>query len=94
MSHFGTKWNRQACTAILLACSDHNVELPHIPRPWWEAFIGPSRNMDLSNVSNAILAVGDEKDLDNRRAKYAFVPSLLEEPSFNDPDSYIWSVAD
>lgn len=50
--------------------------------------------MDLSNVSNAILAVVDEKDLDNRRAKYAFVPSLLEEPSFNDPDSYIWSVAD
>mmetsp|Transcript_10093 Transcript_10093/g.20824 ORF Transcript_10093/g.20824 Transcript_10093/m.20824 type:complete len:252 (+) Transcript_10093:233-988(+) len=83
-----------ACTAILLACSDHNVELPHIPRPWWETFIGSSRNMDLSNVSNAILAVVDEKDLDNRRAKYAFVPSLLEEPSFNDPDSYIWSVAD
>ncbi|KAL7469001.1 hypothetical protein ACHAXS_009238 [Conticribra weissflogii] len=83
-----------ACTAILLACYDHDVELPLLPHPWWETFIGSSRNMDLSNVSNAILAVGDENDLDVRRAKYAFVPSLLEEPTFNDPDSYIWSVAD
>ena len=85
----------KACAAILMASSNHSVELPLIPRPWWEIFIGSNRNEDLSTVCNSILAVGEsEKDLDVRRAKYAFVSSLLKESSFNDPDSYIWSVAD
>ena len=52
------------------------------------------RNNDLTAISNSILAVGDENDLDNRRSKYAFVSSLMEQSSFNDPDSYLWSVAD
>lgn len=77
-----------------MASSNYNVELPLVPHPWWEAFVGPNRNEDLSTVCNAILAVCNENDLDIRRAKYAFLPSLLKEPSFNDPDNYIWSVAD
>lgn len=83
-----------ACAAILMATSIHDVELPLAPRPWWEAFIGEGRGRDLSTVCNTIYAVGDESDLDVRRAKYAFVPSLMSNPSFNDPDSYLWSVAD
>lgn len=83
-----------ACSAILMASSNYNVELPLVPHPWWEAFVGPNRNEDLSTVCNAILAVCNENDLDIRRAKYAFLPSLLKELSFNDPDNYMWSVAD
>lgn len=83
-----------ACAAILMACSSKDVELPLVPFPWWEVFIGGKRGEDLSTVCNAILAVGDEDNLDNRRAKYAFVPSLLEQTSFNDPESYLWSKAD
>ena len=83
-----------ACAAILMACSSKDVELPLVPFPWWEVFIGGNRGEDLSIVCNAILAVGDEDSLDNRRAKYAFVPSLLEQTSFNDPESYLWSKAD
>lgn len=83
-----------ACAAILMACSIYNVELPLVPCPWWEVFIGCKRSQDLSNVCNSILAVGDEDDMGHRRAKYAFVPSLLEQSSFNDPESYLWSKAD
>lgn len=83
-----------ACAAILMASSSHNVELPLIPRPWWEVFIGPNCNQDLSIVCNSILAVGDDNDVDVRRSKYAFVPSLMKDPSFNDPESYLCSVAD
>jgi hypothetical protein len=46
----------------------------------------------MSGVCNAILAVGDVAEVDVKRAKCAFVPSLLEDGSFNDPESYIWSV--
>lgn len=85
-----------ACAAILMACSmKDDIELPLVPCPWWEVFIGCNRSQqDLSTVCNAILAVGDENNLDTRRAKYAFVPSLLEQSSFNDPESYLWSKAD
>jgi len=83
-----------ACAAILMACSIYNVELPLVPCPWWEVFVGCNRSQDLSNVCNSILAVGDEENLDVRRAKYAFVPSLLKQSSFNDPESYLWSKAD
>lgn len=83
-----------ACAAILMSSSNLYVELPIVPRPWWEVFIGPDRNRHLSLICNSIMAVGDENDLDIRRSKYAFIPSLMEKPSFNDPDSYLWSVAD
>ena len=83
-----------ACAAILLASSNHDIELPLMPRPWWEVFIGSNCSEQLSTVCNSILAVGDETDVDVRRSKYAFVPSLMKNPSFNDPDSYLWSVAD
>ncbi|KAL7531923.1 hypothetical protein ACHAXR_004308 [Thalassiosira sp. AJA248-18] len=83
-----------ACAAILMATSNLNVELPLMPHPWWEVFIGPNRNEDLSTVCNSILTVGDENDLVNRQSKYAFISSLMRETSFNDPGSYLWSVAD
>lgn len=85
-----------ACAAILMSVCDHNVDLPLLPRPWWEAFIGINQSVNLSTVCNAILATqggGDDvNDLDIRRTRYAFVPSLLVDgPSFNDPpDSYLW----
>jgi hypothetical protein len=44
-------------------------------------------------VCNAILAVGDVSDVKSRRAKYAFVPSLMKDGSFNDPESYLWLTA-
>ncbi|KAL3802077.1 hypothetical protein HJC23_010833 [Cyclotella cryptica] len=81
-----------ASAAILMACINHNIPLPFRPRPWWEVFIGPDRGHDLSAVCNAVLAVGDVDDVDVSRSKYAFVPSLLEDGSFNDPESYLWSV--
>mmetsp|Transcript_12212 Transcript_12212/g.18466 ORF Transcript_12212/g.18466 Transcript_12212/m.18466 type:complete len:336 (+) Transcript_12212:106-1113(+) len=83
-----------ACAAILMACSSNEIELPLLPCPWWEVFIGGNRDEDLSAVCNAILSVGDEENMENRRAKYAFVPSLLDKTSFNDPESYLWSKAD
>ncbi|KAL7430792.1 hypothetical protein ACHAXM_002360 [Skeletonema potamos] len=84
-----------ACAAILMSCSIQDVELPLVPCPWWEVFIGCNSRQELSTVCNAILAVGDEDNhLDTRRARYAFVPSLTEQSSFNDPESYLWSKAD
>ncbi|KAL3811652.1 hypothetical protein ACHAXA_004384 [Cyclostephanos tholiformis] len=83
-----------ACASILLASCDNDYDLPLIPRPWWEAFIGPDQSLDLSNACNAILAIGDANDVDNRKSRYAYVPSLfIDGPSFNDPESYLWSVA-
>jgi hypothetical protein len=84
----------KACAAILMASSHHNVNLPLLPRPWWEAFIGPNRGQDLSIVCNAILAWDDETNIDIRRSKFSFIPSLMKSLSFNDPDSYSWSVSD
>lgn len=89
-----TRHDTKACAAILMASSYHDVNLPLLPRPWWEAFIGPNRGQDLSIVCNAILALDDETNMDIRRSKYAFVPSLVRHLSFNDPDSYLWSVSD
>jgi len=80
-----------ASAAILLSCNKHNISLPLLPRPWWQVFIGPNRRDDLATVCNAILAVGDVSQGDARRARFAYVPSLLKNGSFNDPDSYIWS---
>ncbi len=84
----------KACAAILMASSYHNVNLPLLPRPWWEAFIGSNHVQDLSIVCNAILALDDEANMDIRRSKYAFTPSLMKKMSFNDPDSYLWLVSD
>ena len=80
------KKKKQACAAILMASCDGGVDLPLVPRPWWEAFVGPGRSADVSNACDAILAIGDGTDADNRRSRCAFVPSLLSGgPSFNDP---------
>lgn len=74
-----------------MSCIDLEISLPLTPRPWWEVFIGPDRGEDLSAVCNAILAIRDMNNVDTRRAKFAFVPSLLKDGSFNDPESYLGS---
>ena len=81
----------KASAAILMACTNHNASLPFTPRAWWEVFIGSNRGDDLSEVCNAILAVGDVTEVDVIRAKQAYVPSLVEDGSFNDPESFLWS---
>lgn len=42
-------------------------------------------------MCNAILAVGDTSNVELKRAKFAYVPSLMKDGSFTDPDSYLWS---
>lgn len=81
----------KACSVILMASANHNISLPLTPRPWWEVFIGANHGDSLTTVCNTISAVGDISDTDTRRARYAFVPSLLKDGSFNDPESYLWS---
>jgi hypothetical protein len=66
--------------------STNVLEIPLTPRQWWEIFIRPNCKDDLSTVCNAILAVGDTSDVASRRAKYAYVPSLIKDGSFNDPE--------
>ena len=88
-----------ACAAILLAVAGTAgvapVVLPMTPRPWWQVFVGPGRESDLSEVCNALLALWDGgDDEDQRRALLGFLPSLIEGGAFNDPGSHLWTVAD
>lgn len=76
--------------------------------PWWEVFIGKDKSQELSIICNSILGLslnktekmkGNENDDDidyllMECATYYFIPSLLEETSFNDPGSYLWCLAD
>ena len=68
-----------ACAAILMACSCNDLELPLVPAPWWEVFIGGNRSQDLSIVCNAILALGDEEDLDTAISNLP--PELMNNPA-------------
>lgn len=83
-----------ACAAIHMACVNEAFSLPYEPRPWWEVFVGPHKDEDMSNVCNAILRLLDETQRDVRIASRAFVVPLVEQGSFNDAESYLWSVAD
>jgi hypothetical protein len=85
----------QACAAIYLACYQNNILLPLKPRPWWEVFIGTNHEQDLSNICNALLALGDEGCIEGySEALRTYVISLEENGSFNDPGSYIWKTLD
>ena len=57
-------------------------------------FVGPGRDEDLSTVCNAILALADVNRKENHVAMRAFVCSCVPNGSFNDPDSFMWSVSD
>lgn len=90
----------KACAAIYMASRDKGISLPMEPRPWWEVFIGPGKEKDLSLVCNAILALKSEVKKDDpfsmvsMKAMTLFIPSLKEEGSFNDPGSFLWFLAD
>jgi len=77
-----------ACAAIYLSSREKDIILPMQPRPWWQAFIGTDREQHLSNVCNAFLALRHHPSVPDAFLK--FIPSLLPDGSFNDPDSFIW----
>jgi hypothetical protein len=87
-----TSW--QASSSILLAARDLDVSLPLSPRPWWEVFIGKDKTNDLATAGNVILGLvvktTETSWTDSLVSSRAFVKSLKEEPSFNDPGSFLW----
>lgn len=85
-----------ACTAILLAAKDCQVQLPNSSNgkaaSWWHVFVGKDRDEQLSAIGNAILTLQDSS-IELKIATQAFLSPLGGE-TFNDPDSYLWDVAD
>jgi hypothetical protein len=79
-----------------MACQDCAVKLPMQPQPWWHVFVGSESDQDVSTVCNVILSLADETNNEqNQIAMLTFVPSCLEgDGSFNDPDSFLWSISD
>lgn len=81
-----------ACAAIHLACIELGVSLPMDPRPWWESFVGQGKSQDLSNICNAILALGDVDCTEGYfEASNTYLISLIKGGSFCDPGSYSWN---
>lgn len=67
------------CAAIFLACMDNSIGLPMKPYPWWEVFVGPSREKELATVCNAMLALRDDMSMIGyARAMRTFLPSIIE----------------
>lgn len=93
-----------ACAAIHLATIDDDDDEsrprppPTYPKPWWEVFLGPNRNQELSDVVAALLGLtaADEPAVvrATERAAIEFVPSLVPGGSFNDPGSRLWRATD
>jgi hypothetical protein len=79
-----------ACTAIVLAARDCQVDLPAGDEAWWHVFVGDDRDGQLSVIGNALLSL--QIDCPSSTA-LAFLPSVSGD-AWNDPDSYVWSVAD
>ena len=86
-----------ACTAIILTARDCQVDLPSgndddddEARCWWHLFVGDARDGELSVIGNALLSLQFDCP---RSVTLAFLPSLSGD-AWNDPNSYIWSVAD
>jgi Cdk activating kinase (CAK)/RNA polymerase II transcription initiation/nucleotide excision repair factor TFIIH/TFIIK, cyclin H subunit len=81
-----------ACAAIHLACIKLDVSLPMDPRPWWESFVGQGKSQELSNICNAILALGDVDCVEGYfEASNTYLISLVKDGSFCDPGSYSWN---
>ena len=75
-----------ACAAIHLATIDtNNKQRAH----WWHELIGPM-DKEIPEIGNAILSL---QEADVGIATAGFIPSISG-TAFNDPDSYLWTVAD
>lgn len=61
--------------------------------PWWRVFVGHDCSKDLSTICNALVGLTQRKEL-MQLASTAFVKSIVEGGSFNDPDSYLWDQSD
>ncbi|KAI2511484.1 hypothetical protein MHU86_2920 [Fragilaria crotonensis] len=79
-----------ACTAIVLAARDCHVDLPTGDEAWWHVFVGDTRDAELSMVGNTLLSLQIDCP---PSTTLAFLPSVSGD-AWNDPDSYVWSVAD
>jgi hypothetical protein len=86
-----------------LAARDFAVELPTVPRPWWEIFVGKDKTTELVTAANAILGLTkSSRDdvstststvwIDSLVSSRGFLKSLVVsgEGSFNDPGSFLW----
>jgi hypothetical protein len=83
----------QASSSILLAAKDFDISLPLSPCPWWEVFIGKDKTKELATAANVILGLVVKTEtswIDSLVASRTFVKSLKKEPSFNDPESFLW----
>ena len=81
-----------ACSAIVLSARDCQVDLP-VARDeicWWHLFVGDARDGELSVIGNALLSLQIDCLPCTTRA---FIPSVSGD-AWNDPESYVWSVAD
>jgi hypothetical protein len=76
-----------ACAALYMATRDVGLCLP---ANWWRAFCGPDHDKEISAIGNAILSLRNDEFI---TASNAFIPSMTGN-AFNDPESYLWSVAD
>jgi hypothetical protein len=94
---------QQASSAILLAARDFAVELPTVPRPWWEIFVGKDKTTGLVTAANAILGLTNSSCNDVSTCTssvwiYSLVSSrgflkllvVSGEGSFNDHGSFLW----
>jgi cyclin L len=79
-----------ACTAIFMAACDCHVDLPG--KAWWHVFVGGNRDDQIAAIGNALLSLREEST-EIKIATLAFLPSVGGQ-AFNDPDSYLWSIAD
>jgi len=61
--------------------------------PWWRVFVGRDCSLALSTICNALVGLTQQKKL-TEIASTAFVKSMVEGGSFNDPDSYLWDQSD
>jgi len=84
---------KQACASILLAALHQNISLPSSPRPWWQVFLGSDREIDLSIICNALMALRKHGQKPIKQALRMYIVSLSGN-SFVDPSSFIWSQYD
>ena len=79
-----------ACAAIYLTLLDRQ-EL--IDSPWWRVFCGPQHEPDLSVIGNVIMGIADSpSNVEACVASSAYLKSLSQERSFNDPGSFVWEM--
>lgn len=96
-----------ACAAVHLASlqsscdgggngSGHGGSSDQLSLPsqrWWNIICGPNHDDDLGMIANALLGLQDSTNMDIVSATHAFLPSLVTNGSFNDPDSFVWEMS-